>query len=593
MTKMSVVRYKYIIGIVVAIALVGLTACDGKDSQKQSDIPDRRIYNHSDTLALEARKTGDFNRVLAVIDSLVNAGEMSPIQAANYQCEAYFMLGQSEKSMDCLRRATADNNPPAEDFWVYINCGMHLAMLQEGLHDRDGAITTALRFIKELQQVKSPYRARTLKSLYYFLGKTQMTLGRHDEAVESFNEAYRWLKLNIEIDSTGGMMPNAMLTLENTASAYLGINQPNEAERWVNREDSLLAVYRQSPEADSTQIEFYRAFILLDRAKICQSRGQEAEAARYYAEYTKTDRGKSIEGYMFGTNYLMAAHRYADAADVYQQLDHYLGSYGFDYDLETIGKDMLPKFRANYNAGRKDTAMQVALKIAEVYDSALVIQNKSDAAKLATIYEMQGKERQIAEQRAGKRLFTAISIAVGILALLILAFAVYVFRQWRTTKEKNRILARQITEALEYKEKYREQKKIQAPTDDSTGGTGVSISDLTTLSDEQLFICLRDLIESERLFLQSDFGRQTLIDHTGLSKERIGAAFSQGSDSVSLPAYVRELRLDYAVRLMNDQPDIAVEQVSQASGFTSADTFTRNFRAKYGMTPTAYKQTKV
>lgn len=94
------------------------------------------------------------------------------------------------------------------------------------------------------------------------------------------------------------------------------------------------------------------------------------------------------------------------------------------------------------------------------------------------------------------------------------------------------------------------------------------------------------------MFLQSDFGRQTLIDRTGLSKERIGAAFSQGSESTSLPAFVRELRLDYAIRMMNDQPANSVEQVSQASGFTSADTFTRNFRAKYGMTPTAYKQTR-
>jgi AraC-like DNA-binding protein len=43
--------------------------------------------------------------------------------------------------------------------------------------------------------------------------------------------------------------------------------------------------------------------------------------------------------------------------------------------------------------------------------------------------------------------------------------------------------------------------------------------------------------------------------------------------------------------MMNNQPDLNVEQVSQASGFTSADTFTRNFRAKYGMTPTTYRQT--
>lgn len=164
-----------------------------------------------------------------------------------------------------------------------------------------------------------------------------------------------------------------------------------------------------------------------------------------------------------------------------------------------------------------------------------------------------------------------------------------------TTKEKNRILARQITVALEYKEKLKEmkeqqkQEKQQTAANENIVGAGLSISDFTTLSDEQLFLCLRDLIENERLFLQPDFGRQTLIDHTGLSKDRIGAAFAQGSDNISLPAYVRELRLDYAIRLMNDQPDITVEQVCQASGFTSADTFTRNFRAKFGMTPTAYK----
>jgi len=166
---------------------------------------------------------------------------------------------------------------------------------------------------------------------------------------------------------------------------------------------------------------------------------------------------------------------------------------------------------------------------------------------------------------------------VGILALLILGFAVYVFRQWRATKEKNRILAQQITEAVEYREKLRRTRprplpigrgvdtstadmlgvpaNYSPPSQGGAGGESVSISDFTSLTDEQLFLCLRDLIESERLFLQPDFGRQTLIDRTGLSKDRIGAAFAQGSDSSSLPAYVRELRLDYAVRMMNDQLD--------------------------------------
>ena len=111
------------------------------------------------------------------------------------------------------------------------------------------------------------------------------------------------------------------------------------------------------------------------------------------------------------------------------------------------------------------------------------------------------------------------------------------------------------------------------------------------LSDAELFAYLRDLIEREQLFLNPNFERQTLITLTGLSKERIGAAFSQGSGHGRLTTLVTELRLDYAVRLMNEHPDLSVEKVCQASGFISADTFTRNFRAKFGMTPTAYRTT--
>lgn len=112
---------------------------------------------------------------------------------------------------------------------------------------------------------------------------------------------------------------------------------------------------------------------------------------------------------------------------------------------------------------------------------------------------------------------------------------------------------------------------------------------LQAQSEADLFVYLRDLIEREQLFLDPNFERQTLIDITGISKNRIGAAFAQGSDHERITSLVREMRLDYAVRLMNEQPGLSIEQVRMASGFTSTDTFSRNFKAKYGMTPTAYR----
>ena len=379
-----------------------------------------------------------------------------------------------------------------------------------------------------------------------------------------------------------------------------------EAGVWVDRMDSLVTIYESEPHAIEKELKSLRALVTLHRAEVCQMHGKRADAARYYADYSRSDYGQTLEGRIDGCEYLIAARRHAEAADNYTELDRFIKEWGYEYDLETIGLNLLPKFRANYLAGREDTALRVAMQIAEVYDTALVRQKRSESAELATIYDTQGKERQIVEQRAKNHIVTTISIAVTIMALLILAFAIYVYREWSASRKKNLALVLQITEASEYKQQLRELKQAQAPQQPTTPESdqhqeqtdlakdktvSVNISDLTSLTDEQLFLCLRDLIENEQLYLKPDFGRQTLIDHTGLSKERLGAAFSQGSDSVSLPTYVRELRLDHAVRLMNNQPDMSIELVSQASGFANADTFTRNFRAKYGMTPTTYKQT--
>ena len=579
MEQIRVLGYKYIIGIVTVVASLVLTACGGKDSQVQGDIPYKLERTRGDSIALAARFSGDFDYFLAVTDSLAEAGELSPIRADGYRGVAYFQLGQTDKCVEVLRRVVAIDNPPAEDFWEYIHAGTNLVIMLTTNRDYDNAMRTALRLIDKLKDVDSPRRAIEMQTLYLCLGDTQMMLERLDDARKSYDEAYQWV-LRTPNDSTCRPIAASIETLENISFSQLN-HHLDEAGVWVDRMDSLVTLYEKEPKVIEKEVKTLRALVFLHRARFLQMRGQSKEAAYNYDQYARSDYGQGLEGRINGCDYLMAARRYGEAADIYTNLDQFIKEWGYDYDLETIRQNLLPKFRANYLSGRQDSALRVAMQIAEVYDTALVRQKRSESAELATIYDTHGKERKILEQRAENRLVTAISIAIAILALLILAFAVYVFHQWRNTKKRNRILVEQINEALEYKKKFKKEQVAEP----------VAVSDMTTLSDEQLFLCLRDLIENEKLFLKPDFGRQTLIDHTGLSKERIGAAFAQGSDSVSLPAYVRELRLDYAVRLMNDQPDIAVEMVSQSSGFTNADTFTRNFRAKYGMTPTTYKQT--
>ena len=594
---MRIFKHLYKLGIVAAIALLAMTSCGGNASKNQGDIPTKMVATHGDSIALAARFSGDFQHFLAVTDSLAAIGELSPIRADGYRGVAYFQMGQMDKCIECFRRVVAIENPPAQDFWEYIHAGTNLVIMLTTDRDYDNAMRTALRLIDKLKNVDNPNRPGEMQTLYLSLGDTQMMLERHDEAAKSYDEAYKWV-LQTKNDSTNRPLAASIETLENIAVSQISHHMP-DAGVWVDRMDSLVTLYEQQPKPIEKELKTLRALVWLHRAEVCQMQGKTAEAVRNYANYMSTDFGKSLEGRINGCDYLVSARRYSEAADNYTELDHFIRDWGYDYDLETIGKNLLPKLRANYHAGRIDSALRVAMQISEVYDTALVRQKRSESAELATIYDTQGKERQIAEQRAQNHFVSAISMALATLVLLVMAFALYIFLQWRITQRRNRILVRQITEAVEYKDKYRALKQADTKTEKkaetpepSPASSGISISDFTALTDEQLFLCLRDLIENEQLFLQPDFGRQTLIDRTGLSKERIGAAFSQGSDSASLPAYVRELRLDYAVRLMNEKPELNVEQVSMASGFTSADTFTRNFRAKYGMTPTTYKQTQ-
>ncbi len=230
-----------------------------------------------------------------------------------------------------------------------------------------------------------------------------------------------------------------------------------------------------------------------------------------------------------------------------------------------------------------------------------------------------GKMPQMRNTVMGHRRVELSRTVIGIIGLLILLIALIAVWRWRKTQQRNRILAQQITEAVEYKDKYSKLKRsieavgsggfeirpqgegdLKSPTHDSqicnsaeptASETQVLASNPAELSDANLFIYLRDLIEREKLFLNPLFERQMLIERTGLTKERIGAAFSQGSDHGRLTIVVAELRLDYAVRLMNENHELSIEKVCQSSGFSNANTFTRNFKAKYGMTPTAYRAT--
>jgi AraC-like DNA-binding protein len=53
--------------------------------------------------------------------------------------------------------------------------------------------------------------------------------------------------------------------------------------------------------------------------------------------------------------------------------------------------------------------------------------------------------------------------------------------------------------------------------------------------------------------------------------------------------YLNNLRLDYAKRLLMDEPDAVIDYVAAKSGFQSSTQFIRKFRETEGVTPTVWR----
>ena len=101
---------------------------------------------------------------------------------------------------------------------------------------------------------------------------------------------------------------------------------------------------------------------------------------------------------------------------------------------------------------------------------------------------------------------------------------------------------------------------------------------------------MREVILRDQLYLDPRLDRQALVERFGLSKERIGAAFAKGSPFKSLIDFLNDCRLPYAAKLLAEHPELSVADVAHASGFLSADTFGRNFKQKYALTPSQFRE---
>ena len=420
--------------IIPMLALITAVSCTNQP-QRHAFVGSEG-YNEADSIISDIGDTRDFPRLLEITDSFEQAGAIPPVRAIFYKTIAYNIMGQRSTALSLYYKLA---NIDAED----LVCQADIESYVYSYKDYVRILCDMKRYDRVLREA---YHAdRKLKEVGYdsfinhqdiaqMIGECQLYLNQTDEATKSFETSLQSMQTRLIKNHDPLDLLECQKTMNAIAMAYIHTDRYQEAIPWINRQDSLYIAAKKHPVRDSIFVDEMKADINYSKALLAHAQGDINAAEQAYHTYLSTNTAKQLRSIINSNEYLMLTHRYDEAARNYIKLEQYLKENGFKCNLEAIGNYMIPKYRANLLAGHRDSALFVANLIAQYYDTALVRQKRNDADLLTTIYDTEGKERQIAEQRAELSQQRLISIAV-VMVIILIFFHIYSMQRRRAYRK--------------------------------------------------------------------------------------------------------------------------------------------------------------
>ena len=106
---------------------------------------------------------------------------------------------------------------------------------------------------------------------------------------------------------------------------------------------------------------------------------------------------------------------------------------------------------------------------------------------------------------------------------------------------------------------------------------------------QDLFKTINATIRKERLYADIDLMREDIMKRFGIGRHRLNDLLSAYAKGQSFTQYVNAIRMEEAVNLLRESPDMTLTAIAAAVGFTPAN-LRDKFKRLYGMTPAEYRQ---
>ena len=388
-------RKKSLILMLAVAAVLAATVSCGRQVRQSA-----QQWSEADSLFNVAKNNCDYGRVVTLADSLYDAGAISLINAAKSRGNVYYNSGNYRLAEKEYRLALAETPASTMDSIYYYDSATALAYTLIMKGNNEEALRTGIPAIEVLkkwyQEKPTPSLCDKLMNLTQHIGWIQKDLGMNEEGDKMYELCYTYMK-DITSEVKSGYY-NRAAALANIIVTYINEEEYDVAEKWLARIDSLGTTIAADGGLSPGDSDFVAAMDYICRLRVAIGLDKPAEADRALDAFRHTQYAKTNDGRFDEAEALLKMERYAEAADTYKAFDDYIAEYNMELSMDNLTK-YGNKFKANFMADRRDSALAVAAYVFENIDSVIKKQKRNDAAELATVYETQQKDAEIARQQ--------------------------------------------------------------------------------------------------------------------------------------------------------------------------------------------------
>lgn len=441
-----------------------------------------------------------------------------------------------------------------------------------------------------------------------------MILNREDEGFRHYYKAADILDEESKADDTWETSDDYIYTLAILIGTLRNEGHYDKAVDLLPRYEDAVRRLETKEQIPEGLVDMRKASGFGMAAHLHAIKGEKDKAHEEYMKLCSTEYSKTPDAGQLTIPYLVETGEYREALRQLQEEKKYWQANTDTVSYSYIQNHLETELTVYEELGDIRAANRVLHTIQALNDTLRVRDRNEKALELAEIYKTNEQAMEIERQSASIIMRNVIIAATVVFLLFCILFIVRILRYNRTISTKNKAMVNTIDELMAYKDRTFElqeeiiglREQLQAlsakqpsernsadipPAVQAADADSAVAGSVLNEFDRMLFERMNHEILARRLFLNPDFSKTSLSSKFNIPAYKFSAFFKEYA-GCSFSQYVHNCRLDYAVKLIRENPSWSLEAIAQAAQMSNSS-FYNQFKKKFGMSPSDFRNGEV